>query len=153
MRQGLIKLRNATEDDLELMMAWRSNPLVYQGFYQQMKPLDWGEHLKWWQSRNKDWRTLIIEYEGRSIGVVTLGQLDHWNPEIGYYIGEVSLWGNGLGKQAVGLALDWLRSEGFEYTHTTVLKNNTRSMKLLKGLGFVVMGKAREGEVWMQRKL
>lgn len=148
-----MKLIPAKDSDLSLMMAWRSNPLVYKGFVQQKKPLEWGEHLKWWNSRNKDWRTFIIEYDNRKIGVVTLGQLDHWSPEIGYYIGEVSLWGNGLGKRAVGLALDWLWCEGYEHCHTTVLKSNKRSVKLLESLGFKYLGEARENEIWMQKKL
>jgi len=150
-----LRLTKATEDDLTLMMAWRSNPLLYEGFVQQAKPLTWEEHTKWFQSRNKDWRTFIIEYEGRKIGVVTIGQLDHWSPEIGYYIGDTTLWGRGLGKEAVKLALDWLRGEGYKYCHTTVKKDNKRSYGLLKSLGFEYLGEARKeyGEVWVTKSL
>ena len=148
-----MRLLKATNSDLELMMAWRSNPLIYEGFYQQTKPLKWEEHVNWFNSRNKDWRTFIIEYEGRKIGIVTIGQLDHWSPEIGYYLGEVSLWGRGLGKGAVGLALDWLKTYGKEHAHTTVLKSNKRSLNLLKSLGFKILGDAREGEVWLQKAM
>ena len=111
----MIILREATKADLPLIMAWRSNPLCYSGFYQQTEPLKWDEHINWWQSRNQDWREFIIIYETRDVGIVTIGQLDHWSPEIGYFVGEVSLWGKGIGKQAVSLALDWLREYGKEY--------------------------------------
>jgi len=135
------------------MLAWRSNPDIYQGFVTQNSPLFWEEHIAWWQSRPETWRSFIILYEGRPVGVVTIGQLEHWSPEIGYYIGEVSLWGKGLGKEAVSLALQWLKEHGKHYAHTTILDNNKRSIKLVKSLGFKWLGKARDGESWYQIKL
>ena len=149
----MLNLRQANEDDLPLIMAWRSNPLIYEGFYQQNEPLTWPEHIDWWNSRNKDWRTFIIELDNRKVGVVNIGQLDHWSPEIGYFIGEVSLWGQGIGKKAVGLALQWLKEYGKQYAHTTILDNNKRSINLIKALGFRRLGKARDGESWYQIKL
>jgi len=149
----MIKLRTATEADFPLIMAWRSNPLVYQGFYQQETPLIWQEHRDWLRSRNQDWRTFIIEYYDRPVGVVTMGQLDHWSPEVGYYVGEVSLWGKGIGREAVLQALKWVKDYGRDYVHTTVLRSNERSIRLLKSLGFNYLGEARDGELWMQTKL
>ncbi len=153
----MILLRKTTEADKALIMAWRSNTLVYAGFYSQKSPLKWEENKNWWASRNKDWREFIIVLvegtEMRDVGVVTIGQLDHWSPEIGYFVGEVSLWGKGVGKEAVKLVLGWLKGQGKEYCHTTVLKDNKRSLNLLKRLGFKVLGNAREGEVWLQKKL
>lgn len=149
----MIYLREAKNSDLGLIMTWRNNPIVYEGFYQQNEPLKWEEHLAWWKSRNKDWREFIVVSDERNIGAVTIGQLDHWNPEIGYFIGEVSLWGQGIGKEAVKLALKWLKNNGYEYCHTTVLKDNPRSLNLLKGLGFQVLGDARKGEVWLTKNL
>jgi len=149
----MIYLNEATKDDLELMMAWRSHPLVYEGFYTQTKPLKWDEHFDWFTTRNKDWRTFIILFESRKVGIVTIGQLDHWSPEIGYYIGEVTLWGQGVGKEAVSLALRWLKDRGYKYTHTTVLSKNKRSLELLKSLGFEILGNARKGELWLTKSL
>ena len=99
---------------------------------------------------------MIVLAEGivmREVGIVTIGQLDHWSPEIGYYIGEVSLWGKGFGKEAVSLALDWLKEHGKEYCHTTIMDDNERSIQLIKSLRFEYLGKAREGESWYQRRL
>lgn len=87
------------------------------------------------------------------IGVVTVGQLDHYEPEIGYYIGEVSLWGKGYGREAVRLGLEYIKEYGRGYCHTTILDSNQRSVKLIKSLGFKRLGKAREGESWYQKKL
>lgn len=146
-------LRPITEEDYPITMAWRSNPLVYEGFYQQDKPLEWKEHINWYRTRNKDWRCFIVMYKDRPVGIVILQQLDHWEPEIGFYIGEVSLWGKGIGKAAVQMGLNHLRKNGYRYCHTTILEGNVRSIGLLKALGFEGVRKAREGEIWMTLKL
>ena len=149
----MISLRPITEADYPLTMAWRSNPLVYAGFYQQKEPLKWEEHIKWIKSRNRDERNFIIMYDDRPVGGVNVSQLDHWEPEIGYYIGEVSLWGNGIGKEVINLALKYIKEYGRKYCHASVLKSNTRSIGLLKSLGFEESGDAREGEIWLKKKL
>jgi len=148
-----VLLRTATEYDLPLILSWRSNPDIYQGFYSQDSPLVWESHVQWFRDRPSTWRSFIILYQDRPVGGLNISQLEHWSPEIGYYIGEVSLWGKGLGKQAVSLALQWLRERNYRYCHTTVLKNNERSVRLLKSLGFTVLGDARVGEIWMQKEL
>lgn len=148
-----VTLREATDGDVPLMYEWRNKKEVYQGFYTQKEPLAPEEHQKWWESRNKDWRSLIIVCQEKSIGVVTIGQLDHWSPEIGYYIGDTSMWGKGVGTRAVRLGLDWIRRCGKQHCHSSVLTKNIRSIRLLVTLGFKFLGEAREGEVWMTKKL
>lgn len=88
----------------------------------------------------------------RPVGYVNIGQLEHYSPEIGYVVGEVSLWGRGIGKEAVRQALEWVKTQGKEYCHTTVLKNNKRGIGILRSLGFVRRGEARKGE-WRYEKL
>jgi hypothetical protein len=89
-------IQPATLNDIELIMAWRSDPDIYKGYYTQTEPLKWEEHINWWNSRNKDWHQFMAIYEGRRIGWVCIGQMDHWSPEIGYTIGEKTLWGRAL---------------------------------------------------------
>lgn len=153
----MIYLRRANDGDLPIIMAWRNQEKVYEGFYTQTNPLTWEEHTSWWESRNRDWRTFIIELveqdTSRPIGIVNIGQLDHWSPEIGYTIGEIGLWGKGYGKEAVRLGLEWVKTYGKEYAHTTIKNDNKRSIRLIKSLGFRKLGKAREGETWYQKKL
>ena len=161
-------LRLATEADLPIMMAWRSHPLCYEGFYQQTSPLVWEGHLNWFRKRNSDWRAFVVEYDDgyetcsmlqpRPVGVVTIGQLDNWSPEVGYYIGETTLWGKGLGTQAVSEAIGWLKEYAKTHSyitgvHTTVLDRNIGSIKLIKKLGFKQGMKAREGESYWIRRL
>jgi RimJ/RimL family protein N-acetyltransferase len=135
----MIKLRNSKEQDMELILAWRSNPLVYQGFHRQQSPFSFEEHYNWRKSQ-KNWRQWVIVYgEGkyiRDVGEVHVQHLDTDCPEIGYLIGEVSLWGKGAGKQAVSLALNWLRDKGYKKVCAEVLDGNERSKRLLYNLGF-----------------
>lgn len=148
----MIQLREATDDDILWWMQLRNIPEVYAGFYAQNRPLEIIGHAKWWYSRNHDWRKYIIELDGERIGVLNIGQLDHWSPEIGYAI-HPDYWGKGYGKEAVKISLDKLKELGKDHCHTTVLKDNERSLRLLKSLGFTILGDAREGEVWLQKKL
>ena len=147
-----VLLREATDSDMELVLAWRSNPLVWQGHYQQHfdpHPLTWEEHYKWWHSKY-NWKIFIIQVNDnistRNVGSIDVGQLDHWCPEVGISIGEVTLWGKGVGKQSLSLALDWLKEKGYEKVHTTILKDNERSIRLFESVGFKRIGEAREEE-------
>ena len=147
-------LRPANEADLPLMFAWRNNPDIYQGFYQQKKPLNWEEHLNWWKSRPSSWRSFIILLDDfRPIGIINVSQLEHWSPEIGWYIASVSDWGKGYAKQAIRQTFDWLKEKGYKYCHTTVKMDNDRSIHLAWRLGFIVLGGAREGELWLAKDL
>ena len=157
----MIRLEPATEYDLLWMFDTRNIPEVYQGFYTQDKPLRWDEHLDWWNSRSTTWRSFVVKgswsisewvIREEIVGVVTIGQLDHWSPEIGYYISPPR-WGRGYGKQAVQQALRFIKKQRKDYCHTTVLKSNERSIRLLKSLGFEYMAEARKGEVWMTKEL
>jgi len=152
-----VLLREITSDDMELILAWRSIEKVYQGLYQQSRnkqPLTWEEHYHWWNSRH-NWKRFIIQVNDsittRDVGYINLGQLDSWKPQIGYAIGEITLWGKGIGKQAVALALDWLRDSGYIKVYTTVLKSNIGGTKVLEGSGFKRMGEGREDE-WEYEK-
>ena len=150
----LVLLREATDNDLELIMAWRSNPIVFKGAYTQNKPLTWEEHHIWWRTRGPWWKFFIIQINDgistRDAGIVNFGQLDNWNPEFNYYLGEVSLWGQGVGEKALSLAIDWLKEKGYCRLHTTVVDGNEPSEKVLEKLGFVKIRPARKGESYWE---
>lgn len=97
-------------------------------------------------------------HDDRPIGVVNIGQLDYWSPEIGYFIGELSLWGKGLGTQAVQLGINWVQEyaethKHITHIHTTIKDDNKASIKLIKKLGFVKGMEARKGESYWTRLL
>lgn len=151
----MVLLRYCTDEDAPLIMAWNSQPAVQGGFYTLSKnphPLTWEEHSQWWADTSH-WTKLIIEYEGRPVGLIRISHLENWCPEIAISIGEVSLWGNEIGTEALRLVLRWLRFIGKEYVNTVVMKHNLRAISLFRRLDFEERGDAREGEIWFQKRL
>ena len=148
-----IQLREATIDDLELILAWRNHPEVYKTTYQQgylgRGLIDWDTHWKWWNSR-QGWFIFIIQVAEddftRDVGGISLN-LNPSCPDIGYYVGEITLWNKGVGTKAISLALDWLKEKGYREVEATVLKTNLPSSHVLAKLGFRLIGDGREGEL------
>ena len=149
----MIHLRDAYDTDMELVMAWRSHPDNYKGFFTQKKALTWEEHKAWWYSRSSEWKMFIICLDGRSVGMLNVGWLQSWTPEIGVCVGETTLQGKGVGREAILQALEWLRERGYGHVHTTILKNNDKSLRAFQGVGFKILGDAREGEWWLTKTL
>jgi len=146
------------KEDYSLTLAWRSNNEIYEGFYQQSlahKGLVWEDHVKWNESRNADWRRFIVIYDNRPVGVVTMSDLDHWCPEVGLYIGEVSLWGKGIGTKMLQKALEWIKEYSLSHAYivgcrTTILNANIAAVKVFIKCGFKRTADARKGESWYQ---
>ena len=85
--------------------------------------------------------------------MVNIGQLDNWNPELNIFLGEISLWGKGIAKEALNLAILWLQNKGYQAVHTTILENNKRALRLFNSAGFHRAGKARVDEVRVERSI
>lgn len=150
-----VLLREAKYKDAELILKWRNNPLVWQGSYTQNKenrPITWYEHWKWWSGR-VFWQTFIIQVDKRDVGYVNIGKLNSTKPEIGIAVGETELWGKGIGKQALKLAIEWIKGKGYKTVYAGVLKDNERSLKLFNSIGFKVVGDVREGELALELTL
>lgn len=159
-RPNGLNMRPVELSDLDLMLAWRNNPNINKGFYQQGlsgEVIPWDRHVKWFMSRGSEWSIYICQitddYLSRRVGVLTISQLSSWSPEIGYYVGETASWGKGIGTYMVEWALEHLQMIGKEYAHTTVLNHNTGSIKLLERCGFVKMCTSRELESMYQVKI
>ncbi len=157
-----VTLREATESDLELVMAWRSNPLVYEQMYLQKGPLVWEEHWKWWHTRDTSWKIFIIqcadtltglETGRRSVGVVQISRLDTQEPEVGIYIGETTLWGKGIGKEALLESHVFLSELGYKKVVAAILDSNERSKRLFTSLGYQYVGIANPSESLYRKEL
>jgi spore coat polysaccharide biosynthesis predicted glycosyltransferase SpsG/RimJ/RimL family protein N-acetyltransferase len=148
-----ICLRQVTDNDLELLFAWRSNPFIYRYFYVQRRsgPLKWEEHLNWWESRENriDWIIYMHDKEWqRAVGSVNVTNLDTDTPEVGVYVGEITLWGRGVGKNSVFLVMDWLKKMKYNKVIARIMKKNIRSVRLFESIGFRRVGEARSQE-WL----
>jgi RimJ/RimL family protein N-acetyltransferase len=137
-----VNLRQADIGDLELMLAWRSDEEIYRHFRSQTEPLDWESHMSWFASRDSERCDWIVEYQGRRVGAVSLTP----NNEIGIYIGEKSLWGEGVGSAALKQACD----NTVKPISAEIHEDNTASQKLFKKVGFERI--ESDGE-WIEYKL
>ncbi len=151
----IVNILPLLETDWELMMAWRSNEAIYdKGCYTQTTALEWKEHYDWMCCRGDWWRFWVIWVDDmitrpRKVGIINVGQLDNWNPEFSYYLGETTLWGQGVAKEAILLLFDWFKKRGYCKVHTTTRNDNERAIGLMTSLGMKCVGVARVGEsVW-----
>lgn len=139
MKSGLVKLKLVKEEDLELLMAWRSHPKIYKYFLLQKRPLKWEEHIKFWNTRKdrQDWVILLSSNNRwRKVGSVYVSNLSKPVPDLGIYIGEVSLHRIGLGSKALNLGINWLKNKGFKKVRARINKANTSSIKLFTKYDF-----------------
>lgn len=130
MTSSKINVRPAKVQDLELMLAWRSNPEVYKHFSSQNGPLSWQEHLEWFSSRPDEREDFIIEYKGRRVGSVFIDKDDY----VGLYIGELRAQGQGLGE----VALEWIIDDFGEerVLKAKIHEENSPSRKIFEKKGF-----------------
>jgi RimJ/RimL family protein N-acetyltransferase len=149
--EGPVKteFRPVTFDDLELLLAWRAHPEVYEALYEQRGPYEWDRFAQWWESLEhvREWIIMVSESgHWRDVGVIRLLNLETPLPEIGVYVGELPLRRQGVGTSAVKFALNWLREEGYTGARAQIPVDNEASRNLFERIGFRHVGRARENE-------
>jgi len=151
-----ITLREARQEDLPLMLAWRSNPVLYRWFKEQSGPLRWEDHLDWWtnhRANRMDWLIMLTtDSISRPVGSVVATRLDTGWPEIGVWIGEELLWGGGIAKMALLLLEEWLVGQGHDMAVAKIMQGNERSLRLFAACGFEPASTGR-GWVTLTKKL
>jgi len=135
-----VSLAPLTSVDLELLLAWRSHPDIYNYFKIQSGPLVWEEHQSFWLKRTHREDFLILlqeEDQTRKVGSINISKLNTEYPEIGVLVGELSIQGKGVGKKAVRLALNRLKELGHNKARVEINSKNHPSVRLFTTLGFV----------------
>lgn len=143
-----VDFRPVTQDDLELLIAWRSHPEVYAEFDQD-GPLKWESYHERWQSvtDHRDWIILVRESDHwRDVGVVEAYDLDSNTPEVAVYIGEIPLWGNGIGTEAVSFVVEWLSDWDYSGARARINETNIASRRVFEKLGFHSVDQTDDGE-------
>jgi RimJ/RimL family protein N-acetyltransferase len=125
-----LNFRPVQVQDLELLLAWRSNTDIYNHFKNQDTALTWQDHVSWFASRDDSRHDYIIEYKGRRVGSVYIDE----NQYVGIYIGETSLHGKGVGSQAI----EWITKKFDEHEPlwAEIKTENKASQKAFKKCGF-----------------
>lgn len=137
-----LNFRPVQVQDLELLLAWRSNPDIYNQFKNQETALAWSDHVSWFATREESRHDYIIEYEGRRVGSVYIDDKEH----IGVYIGETSLQGKGIGPQAI----EWMTKKFDKPLWAEIKTENKASRKAFSKCGFE---EVTEKNGWIKYKL
>jgi len=129
-RDSSVTVAPLARTDLELVLAWRSNPEVYRHFRGQDGPLVWEDHVKWFESRDERRQDFVVRYDRRRVGVVSLDADD----AVSVYLGDVSARGQGVATNAVR----WLCGRLADRTplHADVHPDNDASKRLFERCGF-----------------
>lgn len=141
-----IYLRPMTEEDTDLIVAWRNKPSVRNYFIYQADFTREG-HLYWLHEvveKGHASQMMICDKEqDRPLGSVYIRDIDpvHQKGEYGIFIGEEAARGRGIGTQAAKLML----RHGFEVLglhriYLRVLAENERAIKSYEKAGFVREG-------------
>ena len=145
-----VLLRPLTEDDWAPLLAWNNDPEVLdfaEGDDVQSRTLD--EVQRIWRAISVNAHRFLMERDGDPIGEcwlqrMNLQQLVARHPgedvrRIDIAIGAPALWGQGLGREAVALLLDFgFRREGVDVVYACVDAENSRSQRMFESLGFAV---------------
>jgi RimJ/RimL family protein N-acetyltransferase len=140
-RDPAVSITPLERADLELVLAWRSNPDVYRHFRHQDAPLTWDEHVEWFESRDERRQDFVIRYEERRVGVVSLDADD----AVSVYLGDIAARGRGVATNAVKWLCD--RFADREPLHAVVHTDNKASVRLFERCGFEHEG---ESDDWAQ---
>lgn len=145
-RDYRVYLKPISEDDADLIVAWRNSESVKKYFIYQGEFTHEGQ-LSWIRNRvntGKVIQFIIIEKTtDKPIGSVFIRDIDpnHNKGEYGIFIGEDEYRGCGYGSEAAELIIDHaFNTAGLHRLYLRVLADNKRAVASYKKVGFVQEG-------------
>ncbi|MEV7330497.1 GNAT family N-acetyltransferase [Micromonospora sp. NPDC093244] len=152
-------LREATADDVHLMLSWR-NQKANRQVSRNSHEITAEEHARWWSAVRDDpsRRVLVYVRDDRPCGVVTFFDLRWDGPRTGawgFYLDSDGLAGRdetlpawlGIMREAVEYAFDGLhldRLDGEVLEHNTVVRQMNRRFRFVEGTGRREVSDGRE---------
>jgi RimJ/RimL family protein N-acetyltransferase len=135
-------------EDAEYIVCWRSDPDIIANIFSR-EPLTLEFHLKWFNSprQNRLDYVICLRDDEKPIGTVNFVDIDLHNlkAEAGKMVGNKSVWGKGLAKEACILWLSYgFKELGLNRIYTRILSHNIASIELDKKLGFKQEGLLRQ---------
>lgn len=151
LRSDQIVLRPLERTDLETLARWRNEPQIHRWFF-NIFPITLSGQENWYQGLLKDQQRQLFVIqtiaEGRAIGTIGFDHIDWKNQkaELGnVLIGEPTYRGQGLGKEAVGLMIDFGFIEmNLNRIYLEVYASNAAAIHVYKACGFKTEGILRE---------
>lgn len=121
-QEGELSIRYVTENDVQTLSDWLSNPEVlrfYEGRDKPQSPQQVREHY----ISGSGEKRCIVEYQSQSIGYIQMYPLDpEWKVLYGYderenvwgmdqFIGETAYWNRGIGTKLMQAAITYIMNE------------------------------------------
>lgn len=139
-------LRSIQDEELELMLSWRNEPVTRQNMYTNHE-ITLTEHLAWWEDTKasaKD-RYFMYEFAGRPEGIVGFNRIDRTNRNASWAFYSSPGAPKGTGSRMEILALDYAFNEmSLHKLYCEVLAFNSSVIKLHQKFGFRVEGILRD---------
>lgn len=148
-----VTLRPLDLADVELAYGWHVDLgiEIASGWGRRQALTTFRQRFEAWLAAPPDaHRVFGIALAERVIGRIDLSLIDtdHRNAMIGLFIAERALWGQGHGKTAIRLMLDFAFTvENLERVYAHVYGFNTRSIRLMRSAGLAPEGILRQHEV------
>lgn len=144
-RWGSLRLRLATPEDSEFLLALRNDPAAYPN-YRNPRPVSRDEHSAWLPRVIADPASelFVIEEEGQAVGNV---RLDRSLEELELGVSLIAqARGRGLGTKAIeaAVAYAYIRA-GVDSVSATVLPSNAASLTAFEKIGFERLGRDQDG--------
>lgn len=134
-----VRLVNYSRLYFDLSKNWISDPELNRLIDAGELPSDINREL-WYESLpfRSDYKIWGCEYGGRPIGVCGLKRITSHNAEYWGYIGEKSLWGQGIGGGYILAIQKFAKEFGLNSIYLKVLKFNARAINLYIKYGFKI---------------
>ncbi len=153
-----IRLRGAERSDLPNFVRWLNDPDVYQNLVIRT-PMSLADEERWFEgntARPPHEQVLVIEVETpqgwQPVGNTSLMDFD-WPSacaEVGIFIGEKELWGQGIGQRALRLVLKYAFHDlNLNRVGLRVYETNQHAIRCYEAVGFQHEGRLRQA---MNRK-
>ena len=145
-----VRLRSLRCDDIMILFEWINDPELIR-YTNTFRPVSEMEQRVWFQrlSESTDQIVLGIELvkERKLIGTCGLYSIDYPNrkAEVRIKIGAKSNWGQGYGKEAVELLIDFAFADlNLRRLSLKVLSTNDRALRIYENVGFEREGILKE---------
>jgi len=140
--------RKIEEEDLEMVLKWRTMPEVSSYMYSDFEP-DMQKHKEWYKMMSDDatMKYWIVRADGEDIGVVNLFEIDLHNSRCnwGFYIGSTNVRGKGIGKSVELNILDYVFTKlKLNKFCCEVFVSNPHVIKMHEKNGSIVEGTRRQ---------
>lgn len=142
-----VSLRPLSRNDAPILEKWLNNPFVLEWYEGRDNPHDQAmvrEHF----FADEDVTRCIVEYEGEPVGYLQYYPVEAEEREeyglsseesvygLDQFVGEPALWGSGIGRVFVSLALDIIRELGGGKAVLDPHADNERAIRCYQACGF-----------------